>query len=91
MRLNRWRLPQSGLVIGHGRSLTKGLGTVNYSSFLHPYDLGRATALGLEAYTGTSVTIQGETSSVMEANFRAVLLAGVPGKMAPRLMRTYRK
>jgi hypothetical protein len=44
-----------------------------------------------EAYAGTSVMSQGGTSSVMEANFRAVLLAGVPGKVAPRLMRTYRK
>jgi hypothetical protein len=35
-------------------------------------------------YSGTRINIQGGLSSTMSANRLAVLLAGIPGKMAPR-------
>lgn len=45
--LQRGILLENGLVIRHRRSLTKGLETVNYSSFLRLYDL----ASGHRVYT----------------------------------------
>ena len=35
-------------------------------------------------YSGTRISIQGGVSSTMSENRRAVLLAGIPGKTAPR-------
>ncbi len=35
-------------------------------------------------YSGTRISIQGGVSSTMSENRLAVLLAGMPGKMAPR-------
>ena len=74
------------VVIGHDRSLAKGLKTVNESRVSHVHTI--TPMLNRLPYAGTSVTSQGGTSSVMAENFRAVLLAGMPGKVAPRLMRT---
>lgn len=42
-------------------------------------------------YSGTRVSIQGGVSSPMSENRRAVLLAGIPGKTAPRRISTERK
>ena len=70
------------VVIGHDRSLAK----VNESRVSHVHTI--TPMLNRLPYAGTSVTSQGGTSSVMAENFRAVLLAGMPGKVAPRLMRT---
>jgi len=42
-------------------------------------------------YSGTRISIQGGVSSPMSENRRAVLLAGIPGKTAPRRISTERK
>ncbi len=41
-------------------------------------------------YEGTRVRNHGGTSSTIPENFLAVLPAGIPGKVAPRLIRTDR-
>ena len=41
-------------------------------------------AFSASCYSGTRISIQGGLSSTMSENRLAVLLAGIPGKMAPR-------
>jgi len=40
--------------------------------------------ISASCYSGTRISIQGGVSSPMSENRRAVLLAGIPGKTAPR-------
>src|SRR5512147_2079443 len=90
--------------IWYRRSLTKGRRVVNFSSLLcdgHSHDpLMRKARLECmnvcrigepRHYEGTRVRNQGGTSSTIPENFLAVLPAGIPGKVAPRLIRTDRK
>ena len=44
----------------------------------------RKSTFSASCYSGTRISIQGGGSSIMSENSRAVLLAGIPGKTAPR-------
>lgn len=50
--------------------------------------VGSSPLIQWSAQEETRVRNQGGTSSAIAENFRAVLLAGIPGNVAPRLMRT---
>jgi hypothetical protein len=44
----------------------------------------RTTTFSASCYSGTRISIHGGLSSIMSEKRRAVLLAGTPGKTAPR-------
>src|SRR5215831_13867550 len=76
----------------HGRSLTKGQNTVNFSAVfccggdpnLSAGAVETRRIRSAQGRSGTRQRNQGVVSSTISGNWRAVLLAGILGKTAPR-------